>query len=298
MAEENQFFRPIREFFQREVVSCGEDDALVDIVAKMRARGISCVVIVEGDKPKGILTDRDLRNKVVATGTAPSSLRVGEVMSSPVVTIGEDDVLYEALYRISRHNIHRLVVTDQTGALAGIITVTDILRLQAHSPHQLVVNIEKAGSIEDLRALHQRIQELIVHLSGTGIAIRDMVKLIANLNDQILIRLIELLRRDKYPELTDDFVFVVMGSEGRSEQTLFNRPGQRNHLRRQRRRRRARAARGLLRRSDRGAHLDRRAALSRRHHGEESALATQRFGVEDGAHRLAVHVFARERHDR
>lgn len=220
MAEENQFFRPIREFFQREVVSCGEDDALVDIVAKMRARGISCVVIVEGDKPKGILTDRDLRNKVVATGTAPSSLRVGEVMSSPVVTIGEDDVLYEALYRISRHNIHRLVVTDQTGALAGIITVTDILRLQAHSPHQLVVNIEKAGSIEDLRALHQRIQELIVHLSGTGIAIRDMVKLIANLNDQILIRLIELLRRDKYPELTDDFVFVVMGSEGRSEQTL------------------------------------------------------------------------------
>ncbi|MDX9718135.1 MAG: putative nucleotidyltransferase substrate binding domain-containing protein [Thauera sp.] len=220
MAEENQFFRPIREFCQRKVVSCAEGDALVDIVARMREHGISCVVVLEAGHPKGILTDRDLRNKVVATGTSPSSLTVGDVMTSPVVTVSEHDVLYEALYRISRHNIHRLVVTDQAGALAGIITVTDILRLQAHSPHQLVVDIEKADSVDTLRDLHRRVQRLIVHLSGTGIAIRDMVKLIANLNDQILIRLIELLRREKYPGLTNDFAFVVMGSEGRGEQTL------------------------------------------------------------------------------
>ncbi len=54
-----------------------------------------------------------------------------------------------------------------------------------------------------------------------------MVKLIANLNDQVLIRLIHLLRTDKYPDLTDDFAFVVMGSEGRGEQTLFHVSGQR-----------------------------------------------------------------------
>ena len=220
MAEENQFFHPISAFCQREVVSCGAGDALVDIVARMRERSISCVVIVDEGRPRGILTDRDLRNKVVATGTDPASLTVGEIMTTPVITIDEDDVLYEALYRISRHNIHRLVVTDHAGTLAGIITDTDILRLQAHSPHQLVVDIEKASSIEALRELHQRIQKLILHLSGTGIAIREMVKLIAHLNDQILIRLIELVRRDRYPDLTEDFAFVVMGSEGRGEQTL------------------------------------------------------------------------------
>ena len=220
MADDNQFFRPIRDFYQRTVVSCSADDALVDIVAQMRARSISCVVVVAEGKPFAIVTDRDLRNKVVATGKDPASLRVAEVMSTPLVTIGEDDVLYETLYRMSRHNIHRLVVVDQAGVLAGIITVTDILRLQAHSPHQLVVDIEKAASIDALRELHQRIQKLIVHLAGTGIAIRDTVKLIANLNDQVLIRLIDLLRRDRYPDLTADFTFVVMGSEGRSEQTL------------------------------------------------------------------------------
>jgi len=220
MADENEFFRPIRDFYQRSVVSCTADDDLVDIVARMRERSISCVVVVSDGRPSAILTDRDLRNKVVATGRPPSTLRVADVMSAPLHTIAEDDVLYEALYRMSRHNIHRLVVVDAAGALAGIITVTDILRVQAHSPHQLVLDIEKADSLDALRELHGRIQKLVVHLAGTGIAIREMVRLIANLNDQVLIRLIELLRAERYPDLTPDFAFVVMGSEGRGEQTL------------------------------------------------------------------------------
>lgn len=220
MADENEFFRPIRDFYQHRVVSCAADDNLVDVVAGMRERGISCVVVVSEGKPCAILTDRDLRNKVVATGRTPASLRVADVMSAPLMTITEDEVLYEALYRMSRHNIHRLVVVDGAGALAGIITDTDILRLQAHSPHQLVLDIEKADSIDALRELHGRIQKLIVHLAGTGIAIREMVRLIANLNDQVLIRLIDLLRAERYPDLTTDFAFVVMGSEGRGEQTL------------------------------------------------------------------------------
>ena len=224
MAEENEFFRPIRDIEQRRVVSCGADDVLVDIVGRMREMSISCVVVVEGERPTAILTDRDLRNKVIAAGRDPAGLRVRDVMSAPVITIGEEDVLYEALYRMSRHGIHRLVVVDRKGALAGIVTVTDLLRLQAHSPHQLVLDIEKADSIDALRELHQRIQKLIVHLAGTGIAIRDTVKLIANLNDQVLIRLIDLLRRDRYPDLTADFTFVVMGSEGRS--LPLRRPGQ------------------------------------------------------------------------
>lgn len=151
MAEENEFFRPIRELGQRNVVSCRADDPLVDIVARMRELGISCVVVVEDGRPAAILTDRDLRNKVIAGGRDPAGLKVADVMSAPVVTIGEDDVLYEALYRMSRHGIHRLAVVDRAGALAGIITVTDLLRLQAHSPHQLVLDIEKAESLERLR---------------------------------------------------------------------------------------------------------------------------------------------------
>lgn len=220
MAEENQFFRPVKEFCQRQVVTCAADASLVDTVAIMRERNISSVVVSDNDTPIGIFTDRDLRNKVVAKGLEPASLRVRDVMNSPLAVIGEEDFLYEALYRMSRQKIHRLGVVDSAGKLAGIITDTDILKLQAHSPHQLVLDIEKADDLDALRELHHRIQALVLHLVGTGIRTRDMVRLIANLNDQIVLRLIALLRTDRFADLPESFAFVVMGSEGRSEQTL------------------------------------------------------------------------------
>lgn len=220
MSEDNQFFRPVRDFCQRSIVTCGPDDGLVGVVGRMREKGISCVIVVDNDQPVGIFTDRDLRNKVVATGTDPGTLRVRAIMNSPLTVIGEEDLLYQALSSMSRQKIHRLGVVDSAGQLAGIITDTDILRLQAHSPHQLVLDIERAGSLEDLKLLHARIQALVLHLSGTGLGIRDLIRLIAHLNDQIVLRLIALLRAQGFDDLPTGFAFLVLGSEGRSEQTL------------------------------------------------------------------------------
>lgn len=220
MSVENQFFLPVRDFCQRRVVTCAPDDIVVDVVGIMREKNISSVVVVKDAAPHGIVTDRDLRNKVVAPGRQPDKLRVAEIMNTPLVTITESDLLYQALYRMSHLGIHRLVVVDAEGRLSGIITDSDILRLQSHSPHQLVLDIERAANLDDLGELHQRIQELVLRLSGGGTPIRDIVRLIAHLNDQVLVRLIGLLRADRYHDLTDRFAFVVMGSEGRSEQTL------------------------------------------------------------------------------
>ncbi|MDD2310691.1 MAG: putative nucleotidyltransferase substrate binding domain-containing protein, partial [Desulfuromonadaceae bacterium] len=150
----------------------------------------------------------------------PETLTVAEIMNSPLITIFEDDFLFEALHRISRHRIHRLVVTNSAENLAGIITDSDILRVQTRSPQQLVREIEEAATMEDLKALHQRVEELVRHLIGTGVHIRDLVRLIAHLNDRIVIRLLDFLRSERFAGLTEQFAFVVLGSEGRSEQTL------------------------------------------------------------------------------
>ena len=93
MAEEGQFFRPVKDFCQRAVVTCGPDDALVDAVRTMREKNISSVVVCENKLPSGIMTDRDLRNKVVAAGTDPSTLSVRAIMNSPLSVIGENDLL-------------------------------------------------------------------------------------------------------------------------------------------------------------------------------------------------------------
>ncbi|MFP4079343.1 MAG: DUF294 nucleotidyltransferase-like domain-containing protein [Ectothiorhodospira sp.] len=221
MHQEMPYFRPVSEICRRKVVTCLPGENLVDVVKNMREHNISSVVALdERGRPAGILTDRDLRNKVIPSGRDPSAFSVEEVMTRPLETIGEADALYEALYRMSSRGIHRLVVTGPEGDLRGILTDTDILRMQSHSPQQLVRDIERSGSVEDLREMHTRIQDLILHLSGTTTPVAEMVRLIARLNDHILLRLIQLLVKQAFRDLPRGFAFVVMGSEGRMEQTL------------------------------------------------------------------------------
>ncbi|MBK8386604.1 MAG: CBS domain-containing protein [Candidatus Accumulibacter sp.] len=87
--------------------------------------------------------------------------------------IGEEDLLYEALYRMSRERIHRLAVVVMNRANSGIITDSDIIRLQAYSLHQLVLDIERTRDFEELKVVVPRIQSLVLHLSGTGTKTRD-----------------------------------------------------------------------------------------------------------------------------
>ena len=221
MSAENPYFQPIGEHCRRNLVTCAPDDALVDVVASMRDQGVSSVIVLKDDTPVGIFTDRDLRNKVVASGRQPAMLKVGEVMNTPLQLIGEERKLYEALHLMSRLGVHRLPVVDASQNLVGIITDSDILRMQAHSPHQLILDIEQAESVDELKRHHQRIESIVHHMSRTPVAMRDLVTLTAQLNDQVLIRLIHLLRSTRHPDLPDKgFAFVVMGSEGRGEQTL------------------------------------------------------------------------------
>lgn len=94
-----------------------------------------------------------------------------------------------------------------------------LLLLEKRSPHHLVREIEEAATIDELRMLHHRVQELVEQLLVTGFNIRDLIRLIARLNDQILLRLIQIVRA-RYTDLSDCFAFVVLGSQGRGEQTL------------------------------------------------------------------------------
>jgi CBS domain-containing protein len=220
MHDLNVLFQPVGRHCRRQVATCSPGDGLVAAAAVMAQRNISSLVVCGDGTPLGILTDRDLRNKVVARGIDPSGLTAAEIMNAPLVTINEGEFLFEALHRISRHGIHRLVVTDDRGQLAGIITDSDILRVQSRSPQQLLRQIEEARDVQELKGLHQRVQGLMEHLVGSGVPIKDLVRFIALLNDRILVRLIELVRSQGFSDLTDRFAFLVLGSEGRGEQTL------------------------------------------------------------------------------
>ena len=220
MSEESILFQPVKQYCRRNVAICAPDDSVLKVAGIMRELKISSMIVCEGKNPVGILTDRDLRNKVVAEGRDPQGLAAKDIMNAPLITVHEEDFIFEALYRISKHGIHRICVVDDEEHLTGIITVTDIMRLQTHSPQNLVRDIEQASTLEELKSHHERIEGLVLHLVGAGVPPRELVKMIALLNDQLLVRLVALLRSRQFDDLTDRFAFIVLGSEGRREQTL------------------------------------------------------------------------------
>lgn len=220
MVEAQAFFTPVGELCRRTVVTCTPEESVVAVAGRMRQESISSVVVCAEGRPVGIVTDRDLRNKVVAGGLDPTTLTVRTVMNTPLITAATGEFLFEALHRMTERGTHRLVVLDAAGALYGIVTDSDILQWQSRSPQQLLRAISTASGIDELTALHRQVQGLTAHLLGHGARIADLVRLVAHLNDRLLLRLIALLRQERFADLTSGFSFVVLGSEGRGEQTL------------------------------------------------------------------------------
>ncbi len=221
MPEESIFFLPVKDYCHRGLITCRTDDNVVIAAQLMRDRKISSLVVCNKENiPVGIMTDRDLRSKVVAAGLDPSTLIVDDVMTSPVISVREEDTLFEVLYCMSRHRIHRVGVVDATNTLVGLINESDIIRLQDRSPHRLLRAVDEARSISELKTIHSESEQLIVFLYRSGVKVTELVRLIALVNDQLSDKLISLLKQGRFARLGENSAFLVLGSEGRREQTL------------------------------------------------------------------------------
>jgi predicted transcriptional regulator len=86
----------------------------------MNQNSVGSVLILAGDKPTGIVTQRDIINRVVARGKNPSETKVSTIMSTPLITINKDETLEEALDVMEKNKIRRIVILDENNRLFGI----------------------------------------------------------------------------------------------------------------------------------------------------------------------------------
>jgi len=143
---------PVGEIMTRDPVTVGQDERADLVASLMRAKGIGSVLIVRGEKPIGILTERDLVTKVVAENRVASTLLVGDLMSAPLIHVTPDTEVADAARRMAERGIRRLAVV-QGEKLVGIITENDIVRIW---PSLLEVTREQAWA--GLREEDRRLQ--------------------------------------------------------------------------------------------------------------------------------------------
>lgn len=116
------------EVMSRDPVTITEDKSVSDAATKMKDADVSSLVVVEGSKVIGIITENDVVLKVVAQDLLPSKLKVKDVMTTPVISIHMHEGVEKAATKMSEGGIRRLVVTDNSD-LQGLVTENDILKI-------------------------------------------------------------------------------------------------------------------------------------------------------------------------
>ncbi|MDT8335848.1 MAG: DUF294 nucleotidyltransferase-like domain-containing protein, partial [Desulfurivibrionaceae bacterium] len=165
----------------------------------------------------GIVTDKDIRGKVVARGL-DFNTQVEEIMSSPVQTISGQAICFDALLKMIKNRIHHLAI-EQNGRIAKIITTHDIMVTQGTSPLYLFREILAQRSIEGLYPLARKIPHVVRALIEEGAKANNITRMIAVLNDHVLERLLS-LQIEKFGDAPLPWAWMLMGSEGRREQTF------------------------------------------------------------------------------
>jgi CBS domain-containing protein len=117
---------PVRDIMTRPVITADASLDVLNAAKKMGLANVGSLIVVSGSKPIGILTERDLVKKVISNATDPRTVKVGDVMSAPLVFIAPEASLREAATLMIKSTVKRLPVISD-GRLVGIITDTDLV---------------------------------------------------------------------------------------------------------------------------------------------------------------------------
>jgi CBS domain-containing protein len=128
LEKEEQIVR-VKDLMTRKLVSIPAEKSVMDAAKLMTERDVSSILLRSGDEFIGLATNRDIIGRVVARGLNPREVKVGEVMSKPLVKIGEDASVDEAARRMRDNKVRRLVVEGSSGVV-GIISETDLVRVE------------------------------------------------------------------------------------------------------------------------------------------------------------------------
>ncbi|MEH0760327.1 cyclic nucleotide-binding/CBS domain-containing protein [Vibrio sp. 16] len=165
--------------------------------------------------PYGIVTRTNMLHAVMLDDH-PLDTPVGRIATFPVVHIDDGDFLFNAMIKMTRNRMKRVMVADGKEAV-GMLDMTQILSAFSTHSHVLTLSIARSSSVEELAMASNRQRQLVDSLLSNGIRTRFIMELISAVNEQIIEKAFELIVP---PALHDHCCLVVLGSEGRGEQIL------------------------------------------------------------------------------
>ena len=196
--------------------------SLVQEAAQLMTNSLSTsVLVIENNFPIGIVTNTDMCSKI-ATGRFPINATLDKIMSTPVVTVIENVSLAEAQLLMLKYNVTHLCVTQDgtdKSIVKGVISEHDLIVAQSSNPGVLIKEIKRSQSPEDLKAIRQRLTDLIQKSISKNIPLSHVNNLASEINLALIKRSVELSILD-LGSPPARYAWLSIGSQGRKEQLL------------------------------------------------------------------------------
>lgn len=217
---EHQFFNQhVARIYRPNPIFGDQSISIQQAADIMRRHKISSLFLkCESGVCSGVVTERDLTRRVIATGY-DINRPVSDIMSSPVDDIPEYSLIIEALIMMMRKDIRHLAVTDVDGNVVGILSNNDLLTAQGQSPLFMIREISEAENMQEIISIHGRLPALVKSLITGGARAENVTRFITTVSDAILKKIMAFTVEEMGPAPAK-FVFMILGSEGRREQTL------------------------------------------------------------------------------
>lgn len=207
--------------FMREPLSA---DLLTPIgeAAMLMSRAQQSALLIKGPggEPLGLVTDHDFRDRVLAKGLAPER-PVFEVMSSPLLSVAPGTPGHEALLLMREKGIQHLAVAEAGGPVRGLLRGQDLLQTDRYPMALLVRAIREASRPEEVIAQRMRLPLLAKALVDSGAKPRHVCRAVTTVSDAVTEKLIAFAIAS-LGEPPAPFAYLVLGSQGREEQTLIS----------------------------------------------------------------------------
>ena len=202
----------------KQVRYCKPDTPIFKAAQIMRDEKSSCLFVGENiDLIEGVITYITLRDNVLAEGRSPEC-RVADIMDTRLVSISKQSLVYEALLLMFRTKTRYLLVKDGEH-FVGVTSRNKILTVQSLSPFVFIQSVKQALDEVELKSKWEQVPSIVDGLILRGIRAEIINQIISTIADTITLRVIEqVVKKKGHPPA--NFVFFVLGSEGRKEQTL------------------------------------------------------------------------------
>lgn len=212
--------QPIK--YSKKIITCSRAATAKEIAVTMTKKNIGAMLVVEDMLPIGIITDKDLRNKIV-TGEYSINTTADVIMNSPVITYSKKMTITQAQMAMMKSNISHLCLTKDGTAntkAVGILSKHDVMVALGNNPAVLIKALKRVKKAKAIKPIRAKIMQLLQGYLDQNIPITLTSKIITELNDACIKRVIELsLAKMKTPPPVR-FSWLALGSQGRSEQLL------------------------------------------------------------------------------